>query len=179
MINSLQPTIVRPNYMLDNTVFKAKGLPQTREACFNNADQVCFEGNSENSYENPINRGWEKTFAVAKSLVGSSIFGLVGSAVALGLKAKTPVAIIAGLATAAVSAILTVPGAYYDASVNSFVKDKEMDVFSRVKSVETNLSEQIDNFANNPDHSLDESINQYFKFNVGRKGNGVGFATIA
>lgn len=140
--------------------------PQT-----NMAHQVSFGNDQTKNYENPVSRRMEIGLEVAKAGILSTLLGAGGAAIAMGLKANKKVALIAGLATAGFSALMTIPGTFYDAKVKSFVRDKEMGVFSRANSVETNLSERIDQKANDPQVALEDTIDNFMKFNVGRKGN--------
>lgn len=147
-----------------------------RKAQFNNQplkDSVRFTSNNTN-YENPVNKGWEYFSAVT----GPAIFSVAAGAVA-GLLAKKEGAkgllnyktggIVAGIA-----ALLTIPVAIYQRSVSAFAKTKEMDVFAREKSAETSLTEQIDQKARDEDVPLDDAINSYTKFEIGKNGRAMG-----
>ncbi|MGD9581530.1 MAG: hypothetical protein AB7V50_09165 [Vampirovibrionia bacterium] len=166
-------TLIQPQTQIPLN-FKASDL----QSMAKKTDSVSFGSSEAKNYENPVNRKMEIGLEVMQSGLLSSLVGVVGAAVAKGLKANNKVALIAGLVTAGVSAIMTIPGSFYNAKVKSFVRSKDMDVYSRTNSVEKNISEKIDVKANDPQVPLEDTIDNFLKFNVGRKGNANFFATV-
>lgn len=135
---------------------------------------------SKKKYENPVSPGMEFFNASIGPAIITTIVG-VGSFIA----AKTQGAVkhlptvnkYAGLAAgtaAVITAAITLPSAMYHKSVNLFAKKRELDVYARQKSAETSLSEQIDEKARDKDIKLDDAIGSFAKFNMSRKGNGLG-----
>ncbi|MEI8128852.1 MAG: hypothetical protein WCG95_04455 [bacterium] len=132
-------------------------------------------------YENPVSRSTEKNLAVLKSVGWASAFGvitagLVSTLVKEGQGKKYP--IIAGLAAAAVNLMLTLPAALYNTKVNAYVKQKEMDVFSRDRSLKTNLTEEVDKEVQDSEVSLDKKLDDNLKLQMANRGNAVGIADI-
>jgi hypothetical protein len=143
-------------------------------------DSVCFTSNN-NGYENPVSKPMEYFSASVGPVIMSAFAGLGAAALTEkeGSKVfnlfKEPISRNKiGLLAAGVALALTLPVALYHRSVNAFAKQKEMDVFAREKSAETSLSEQIDAKARDNDIPLDDAINSYTKFEIGRQGKAVG-----
>ena len=88
---------------------------------------------------------------------------------ASGWKIPTAIGAAAGLLTLA----LTLPQKIYDTKVNAYVKQKEMDVFSRQKSAQSNIYEDINDEIKDEDVSLDQKINHYSTVKMADNGNGV------
>ena len=130
-------------------------------------------------YENPVSRSTEKNLAVLKSVGWASAFGVItaGLVSTFGYQSKK-YPIIAGLAAAAVNLVLTLPAALYNTKVNAYVKQKEMDVFSRDRSLKTNLTEEVDQEVKDPEVSLDKKLDDNLKLQMANRGNAVGIADI-
>lgn len=136
-----------------------------------------------NKYQNPVDMPMEYLTASIGPLVGGGVLGIGAGILTHYLSkeaskvepkvANKKLTLIIGLVTGLATTLLTLIPKLYHASINGFVKTKEMDVFGRTKSVETNLAEQLDNQANNPEVSLKENIDEYFKFQMGKNGNGI------
>ncbi|OGI00245.1 MAG: hypothetical protein A2Y25_05235 [Candidatus Melainabacteria bacterium GWF2_37_15] len=152
----------------------------------NQRKQVSFGKQSQQKYENPVNKKMEYYGTVLSSSIFSTIVG-VGAGLLANMKAvkeavpaltktflKMPGPVAVGLAAGAATFLLTGASALYHKSVQVFAKEKEFDVYSRAKSAETSLSEQIDQQARNPEVPLEESVNNYAKFNIARVGKGMG-----
>ncbi len=144
-----------------------------------NSQLLRFTSRNDSKYKNPVSRGTERTLAAVGAGVFSSLVGTMVGFVTHGIlkgKNNNPKmwGAIAGVGAGLATAAITVTSAIYNAGVNSFVKKKEMDVFSREKSVETGLSEQIDQNTKDPEVPLDKNINDYLKYKAGRNGNGIG-----
>lgn len=132
---------------------------------------------SKKQYENPINRGTERNLAILGAVGFSSLVGVVAGFLATcfraegskGIKMPLIVGTIAGLGSLA----LTLPSKLYNTKVNAFAKEKEMDVFSRQKSAQNNIYEDINNEIRNENVSLDQKINHYATVKMADNGNGV------
>lgn len=138
-------------------------------------------------YKNPVSMKAEYTVATLGSAVGSAVVGAVAGFVAHfvktakageGAQVSKKFGILVGAGVAAGAFALSIIPKLYRTSVTGFVKQKEMDVFSREKSAETTLAEKIDAQAKNDDVPLSESIGNFAKFQVGKKGNGIGIAQL-
>lgn len=128
-------------------------------------------------YENPVSRSTERNLAILASVGGSALVGvLAGGASTLSSKVKAsgwkiPAAI--GVAAGALTLALTLPQKIYNTKVNAYVKQKEMDVFSRQKSAQSNIYEDINDEIKDEDVSLDQKINHYSTVKMADNGNGV------
>jgi hypothetical protein len=146
----------------------------------NSFKSISFKGKNESSkYENPISRGTEKNLAIL-STVG---LGALVGAVAYGLTscvAKTKkTSVLLGLAATAVTLLLTLPSKLYNTKVNAFVKEKEMDVFSRDRELKSNLTEEVHNEVKDPDVSLDKKLDDNLKLQMANRGSAVGIANLS
>ena len=128
---------------------------------------------SSKQYENPINRTTERNLAVLSATGVSAFAGLVaGGATTLftkGYKWPLGVGIVAALATLG----LTLPPKLYNAKVNAYARDKEMDVFSRQKAAQNNIYEDINDEIKDENVSLDNKINHYATVKMADNGSGV------
>ena len=138
--------------------------------------QTNFRSKSQD-YENPVNRGTERNLAILMSVGGSALTGvLAGWASTLfpkikatGWKGPTAIGAAAGLLTLG----LTLPQKLYNTKVNAYVRQKEMDVFSRQKSAQSNIYEDINDEIKDEKVSLDQKINHYSTVKMADNGNGV------
>lgn len=156
-------------------------------------NKVGFKG-EETYYENPVSRRTERNLAILTSATGACVLGaLVGGASSLivptekiaegeknltgFLKAKKfPVLI--GAAAAAVTLAVTLPAKIYNTKVNAFVKQKEMDVFSRDRNLKSNLTEEVDKEVQDSEVSLDKKLDDNLKLQMANRANVVGLANV-
>ena len=132
-------------------------------------------------YENPVSRGTERNLALLRNVGLASVFGAVAAGIVSSIKnekisAKNP--IIAGLSVAAAVLFVTLPSALYNTKVNAYVKQKEMDVFSRDRSLKTNLTEEVDKEVQDSEVSLDKKLDDNLKLQMANRGNAIGLANI-
>lgn len=138
--------------------------------------QTNFRSKSQN-YENPVNRGTERNLAILMSVGGSTLAGFVVGGLsscfdkirAMGKKGPALIGTLAGLLVLA----LTLPQKLYNTKVNAYVRQKEMDVFSRQKSAQSNIYEDINDEIKNEEVSLDQKINHYSTVKMADNGSGV------
>lgn len=142
---------------------------------------IAFKGENEakkNEYENPVSRETERNLAILSSTAGSAIAGAIAYGLSTfvfkGKASRWLSSIIAGGITLAV----TLPPALYNRKVSAFVKQKEMDVFSRDRNLRANLTEEVDNEVQNPDVSLDKKLDDNLKLQMANQGNALGIANI-
>ena len=132
---------------------------------------------SKEQYENPINRGTERNLAVLGAIGFSSLIGVVAGFLATcfrsegakGIKMPLIVGTLAGLGSLA----LTLPSKLYNTKVNAFAKEKEMDVFSRQKSAQNSIYEDINDEIKDNNVPLEQKINHYATVKMADNGNGV------
>ncbi|MEI7474982.1 MAG: hypothetical protein WCK67_09415 [bacterium] len=172
-----------------STSLKSNNNVQNKAVALNNSqalksDAVSFKGDKEQEktkYENPVNRKWEMGLAAYGAIALSVVLGAGAAFVThkgLGLpvfadkvKNKGLWTAVAGVATTVVTGLLSIPGAMYNANVTGFVKQKEMDVFSRDRSFQTNVMEKLDKQVKDPEADLDKSLTSYMKLQMGKNGS--------
>lgn len=154
------------------------------------AKAVKFQSKS-SEYENPVSRGTEKSLAIWGSFCGSLVLGAITFGLASCLKdfkAKEPgvkafmashkIPLIIGGAASAVAMLVTLPAKIYNTKVNAFVKQKEMDVFSRDRELKSNLTEDVNEEVKNPNVSLDKKLDDNLKLQMANKGSAIGIANV-
>ena len=132
---------------------------------------------SKQNYENPVNRQTEKNLAVLTSVAGSTLVGLIAGSLSrcipkiksTGWKGPTAVGVGAGL----IALGLTLPQKLYSTKVNAFTREKEMDVFSRQKSAQSSIYEDINDEIKDDNISLDQKINHYSTVKMADNGRGM------
>lgn len=123
------------------------------------------------TYQNPVNKGWEYFAALTPPVLGSLALGTAAVfASRYGGIAKGYSWAI-GAATAVVAGLVTIPTAWYHASVNVFGKQKEMGVYSRKAEVRTVLAERVHDSAKTND--LDTALRHNMMNNMGERGTGI------
>lgn len=156
-----------------------------------NGQQVQFKRNDKN-YENPISRRAEKNLAIWGSLCGSVVAGTIVGGIASSFKHPPmekgsgfngfmkayKLSVIAGAIASAVYLAITLPAKIYNTKVNAFAKQKEMDVFSRDRSLKSNLTEEVDQEVQNPDVSLDKKLDDNLKLQMANRGAAIGIANV-
>ena len=128
-------------------------------------------------YENPVNRGTERNLAILASVGASALTGAVAGGLstlfpkikASGWKGPVGIGALAGLLTL----VLTLPQKLYSTKVNAYARQKEMDVFSRQKSAQSNIYEDINDEIKGEQVSLDKKINHYSTVKMADNGSGV------
>ena len=135
-----------------------------------------FKSAKSEKYENPIERQTESNLAILASVGGSALTGVVaGSLTSLlmgkghGWKVPAAIGTLAGLITLG----LTLPSKLYNTKVNAFAREKEMDVFSRQKSAQSNIYEGINDEIKDDKVSLDDKISHYATVKMADNGSGV------
>ncbi len=125
------------------------------------------------TYENPINRKTERNLAVLKSTGTGALAGVIAggltSCFTKGYKSPIIAGVIACLATIG----LMLPSSLYNTKVNAYAREKEMDVFSRQKSAQSNIYEDINDEIKDENISLDQKINHYSTVKMADNGSGV------
>ena len=146
-------------------------------AVSNRCPKPCFTSKKD-GYENPINRKTEKGLTVLQSvgssvLVGGVAFGVASFLIPQATKMRYGKAGIIGAALGAVSLLLTLPANLYNTKRRAFVREKEMDVFSRDRELKSNMLEQIDDEVKDEDVSLDKKIDHYTQVQMANNGKGM------
>lgn len=133
-------------------------------------------GNSgKTEYENPVNRETEKNLAILSSFGLSAVVGLgIGLLTSTFSKRPKLYGVVAGLGCLAV----TLPSAIYNRKVSAFVKQKEVDVFSRDRNLKSNLIEQVDSEVQDSKVSLDKKLDDNLKLQMANRGAALGIANV-
>lgn len=138
---------------------------------------MVFKSNAVENYENPVSRNTEKKLAILVSSGTAALVGLVAGGISTcfdKIKAtgwKGPVGV--GAAAAVLTLALTLPQKLYSTRVNAYVREKEMDVFSRQKSAQSNIYEDINDEIKDEEVSLDQKINHYSTVKMADNGKGM------
>lgn len=154
----------------------------------NYSKSLGFKGkNEENKYENPISRKYEQNLALLGSIAGS----LVAGTAAWGLSCKSVLhkegptflkrnkwTLLIGAVVALATFLITFPSKLYNTKVNAFVKEKEMDVFSRDRNLKSNLTEEVDKEVQDSEVSLDKKLDDNLKLQIANRGNTVAIANV-
>lgn len=135
------------------------------------------EKSSKTEYENPVSRETERNLAILSTVGLSAVVG----AIAYGLtrfatNGKAPLWIAA--AAAVTTAAINLPSKLYNTKVNVYVKEKEMDVFSRDRDLKTNLTEAVGDEVKNPEVSLDKKLDDNLKLQMANRGSAIGIANM-
>lgn len=156
------------------SVEKIKGVYMKIQSVGSNYHQKTTNFRAKQDYENPINRNSERNLAILASVGGSVLAGGLAGGLATifnnkGRKMPIGVGVAAGLLTLA----LTLPQKLYSTKVNAFAREKEMDVFSRQKSAQSSIYEDINDEIKDENVSLDQKINHYSTVKMADNGQGV------
>lgn len=137
------------------------------------------DNNSKAEYENPVSRETEKNLAILNASVGAAVVGLVIGGLSMFLfKKGSKLPIWAGIGATIGSLAVSLPPAIYNRKVSAFVKQKEMDVFSRDRNLKSNLTEEVDKEVQNPEVSLDKKLDDNLKLQMANRGGALGIANI-
>lgn len=135
-------------------------------------NSINFKSTNSN-YENPINRKTERNLAILTSSGASALAGVIAggltSCVTKGKKMPIAVGVCAALATLG----LMLPSKLYNTKVSAYAREKEMDVFSRQKSAQSNIYEDINEEIKDENVSLEQKINHYSTVKMADNGKGV------
>ena len=147
----------------------------------------CGEKSSKTEYENPISRGTERNLAILSSVATSAVVGAVAGGLSSilfkneagkGFFGRNKWAIATGVTVGIVTTALNLPAKLYNTKVNVYVKEKEMDVFSRDRDLKTNLTEEVGDEVKNPQVSLDKKLDDNLKLQMANRGSAIGIANV-
>lgn len=144
----------------------------------NHQNAQSFKANK-NGYENPIDRKTEKGLSVLQSvgtsvLLGATAGGIATCVLPIAKNSKRYWASGAiGAGVAALTLLLTLPSKMYNAKVNAFAREKEMDVFSRDRELKANLTENVHDEVKDDEVPLDQKLNHYTQLQMANKGQGI------
>ena len=143
----------------------------------NNSNLIKFKSKTnsmgKNGYENPINRKTERNLAVLQSFGAGTLVGVLAAFATKSLTKAGKAPIIAGVCAGLATIGLMLPSKLYNTKVNAYAREKEMDVFSRQKSAQSNIYEDINDEIKDENVSLDQKINHYSTVRMADNGSGV------
>jgi hypothetical protein len=158
------------------------------------SNPIGFRGDnsSKTEYENPVSRPMERNLAILASSSGSLLLGAIGYGLSTfvlptekiteksfsGFCKAKKYPLIGGAIVTAISLLVSLPPAIYGAKVNAFARQKEMDVFSRDRSLKSNLTEEVDNEVKNNKVSLDKKLDDNLKLQMANRGAAIGIANV-
>lgn len=137
----------------------------------------CGEKSSKTEYENPISRETEKNLSILSSVGISAVVGGIAWGLTSCIK-KGALPITVGVAAGLATLAMSLPSKIYNANVNAYVKEKEMDVFSRDRDLKTNLTEEVGDEVKNPKVSLDKKLDDNLKLQMANRGSAIGIANV-
>lgn len=130
-------------------------------------------------YENPVSRETEKNLAILSASAGSAVAGAVAwGAMKFLSKKGSNAPVWVGIAAALGTLAITLPPALYNRKVSAFVKQKEMDVFTRDRSLKSSLTEEVDKEVQDMNVSLDKKLDDNLKLQMANRGGALGIANL-
>lgn len=132
-------------------------------------------------YKNPINRKVEKRLAILNAGGISAAMGAVTTAVARSYTSTWKHAGYFGLGAAITTMMFVCPRFLYKSGINSYAKEKEMDVFTKEKEVQKKLLNDVDDAIEHHSADLQDKIENYSKSktNETKKKQGIVISTTA
>lgn len=124
--------------------------------------KVLFKGQV-GDYENPVNRRTEKQLALLNAGGISSVTGALTAVIARSYTSCWKHALGFGVGAAAVTMMFAAPRFLYKSGINSYAKEKEMDVFIREKEVQKKLLTDVDEAIEEHNSDLPDKIQNYSK----------------
>ena len=126
------------------------------------APKVSFKGQY-SDFKNPVNRRTEKRLAILNAGGISVAMGAVTTAVARSYTSSWKHAGWFGLGAAAVTMMFVCPRFMYKSGINSYAKEKEMDVFTKEKEVQKKLLNDVDDAIEHHSGDLQNKLDNYSK----------------
>lgn len=128
--------------------------------------------------ENPIDRKTERDLSVLGTVAKSAGVGTIAAGIATCIINEQSAhrylkAGGVGLLVALGTLLLTLPSKLYDTKVKSFTREKEMEVYSADKNVQTKLYDELDTQVQDEDTPLGEKIGNYATLQMAQNGSGL------
>ena len=119
------------------------------------APKVFFKGRK-NELDNPVNRKLEKRLAILNA-------GGITTAIARSYTASWKNAGMFGVGAALVTMMFICPRFMYKSGINSYKKEKELDVFTKEKEVQKKLLTDVNEAIDHGDSELNVKLENYSK----------------
>lgn len=113
--------------------------------------------------QNPINRKMERRLAILNAGGISVITGALTTAIARSYTASWKSAGLFGIGASAITMMFICPRFLYKSGVKAYTKQKEMDVFTKEKEIQTKLLSDVNNAIDNHQEDLDSKLDNYSK----------------
>ena len=126
------------------------------------APKASFKG-AYSEVKNPVNRRTEKRLAILNAGGISVAMGAVTTAIARSYTSSWKHAGWFGLGAAAVTMMFVCPRFMYKSGINSYAKEKEMDVFTKEKEVQKKLLNDVDDAIEHHSEDLHDKLENYSK----------------
>lgn len=117
---------------------------------------------------NPINRKMERKLAILNAGGISIITGALTTAIARSYTASWKSAGIFGIGASAITMLFICPRLLYKSGVKSYTKEKEMDVFTKEKEVQSKLLSDVNEAIDNHTVDLNSKLDNYSKTQLSR-----------
>ena len=114
-------------------------------------------------FKNPVNRKTEKHLAILNAGGVSAAMGAVTTAVARSYTSTWKHASYFGIGAAFVTMMFVCPRFMYKSGINSYAKEKEMDVFTKEKEVQKKLLNDVDDAIEHYSQDLHDKLDNYSK----------------
>lgn len=124
--------------------------------------KVSFRGYSSDS-SNPVNKKMETRLAILNAGGISAAMGALTTIVSRSYTTSWKSAGLFGLSAAAITMLFVCPRFLYKSGINSYTKEKEMDVFTKEKEVQKKLLTDVDDAIENHPEVLRDKIENYSK----------------
>ena len=112
-------------------------------------------------FKNPVNRKTEKHLAILNAGGVSAAMGAVTTAVARSYTSTWKHASYFGIGAAFVTMMFVCPRFMYKSGINSYAKEKEMDVFTKEKEVQKKLLNDVDDAIEHHSQDLHDKLDNY------------------
>lgn len=126
------------------------------------APKVFFKGRN-NELDNPVNRKLEKRLAILNAGGISAVAGALTTAIARSYTASWKNAGLFGVGAGLVTMMFICPRFMYKSGINSYKKEKELDVFTKEKEVQKKLLTDVNEAIDLRDSELNVKLENYSK----------------
>ena len=125
--------------------------------------KAAFRSSHPSFHENPVDKKMETRLAILNAGGISAAMGALTTIVARSYTARWKNAAWFGLCAAAVTMLFVCPRFLYKSGINSYTKEKELDVFTKEKEVQKKLLVDVDDAIENNPEVLQEKLENYSK----------------
>lgn len=124
--------------------------------------KASFRGSKDYS-ANPVNRRTEKRLAILNAGGISAVAGALTTAIARSYTASWKHASFWGIGAGLVTMMFICPRLLYRSGINSYKKERELDVFTKENEVQKKLLSDVNDAIDSHDESLHTKLDDYSK----------------